>query len=83
MGSECNLGIKYEKNGYMNITSVYYAKITIWIPKFGWYIICTEKQQKVQFLSKKQALMTVYIHFYWNTKGCLSQALWKYEVHRV
>lgn len=29
LGSECNLGTKYEKNGYMNIPSVYYAKITM------------------------------------------------------
>lgn len=29
LGSECNIGTKYEKNGYMNITSMYYAKITI------------------------------------------------------
>ena len=30
LGSECNLGTKYEKkNGYVNIPSVYYAKITI------------------------------------------------------
>lgn len=29
LSSECNLGIKYEKKGYMNIPSMYYAKITI------------------------------------------------------